>query len=198
MVSEESPYFSSTEERLQQADLLRGVRAFQLNSFNGDQPIGRVHHYDHAVVMSQDCDLEQDFKARSVVDGTGNTADKLLFSVILCGAYTEASLKAGRHRTGAAAFSGKEWKPVTQNKQPRYQYLGHVPGISDPLVVDFKDYFFVPGEFIYAELQEKRATRISNVREPWRDQILQRFGFYLIRVGLPLEFSQVAPAASPS
>jgi len=197
-VSEESPYFSSAEERLQQADLLSGVRAFQLDSFDGEQPVGRVHHYDHAVVMSQDCDLEQDFDARSSVGGAGNTADKLLFSVILCGAYTATSLKAGRHREGAAAFGSKEWKPIVQNKQPRYQYLGHVPGISEPLVVDFKDYFFVPGEFIYGEMRHGRATRISNVREPWRDQILQRFGFYLIRVGLPREFGELLPSAQPA
>jgi hypothetical protein len=182
------PYSFAGGRCLRQADILADVRAFELQRFEGDVPVGRVRRYEFAIVVSQDCDLEQDFSARFPGAQGVRTPDKLLFSIMLCGVYPEAAIKAGRHRDGAVHLSREEWKLVGQNKQPRYQYLGFVPQAARTLVADFKDYFFVPCEYLYNAIDQQQTRRISSMREPWHDHVLQRFAFYIMRVGLPKDF----------
>jgi hypothetical protein len=171
---------------IRQADLLSKVRSFQLTHFEADTPHGVTRTYSHAVVLTQDCDLEQDYAARF---GAGEVSDdKKLFGILLCGAYDELAIKAGTHRPGAKKFGRAEWKPVTQNKEPRYQYLGYIPAADSVLVVDFKDYFMVPCDYLYGLLDGNGAERVCELDSPWRDHLLQRFAGYLMRIGLPTDF----------
>ena len=137
--------------------------------------------------------MDQDYNARQQDDQTG--IDKRLFGVLLCGVYEEDEVKTGGYRNGAARLGSREWKFVQQNMYPRYQYLGFVPGPDCVLVVDFKDYFFVPMTYLYEQINQEKTIRMASMDSPWRDNLLQRFGFYMIRVGLPTDFNAiVAPA----
>jgi hypothetical protein len=171
---------------IRQGDLLSNVRSFQLTHFDGATPHGVARTYTHAVVVTQDCDLEQDYGARFGDQQVSD--DKKLFGVLLCGAYEEAAIKAGTHRAGAKKFGRQEWKPVTQNKEPRYQYLGFVRDTDAVLVADFKDYFMVPCDYLYGLLDEGTSARVAELGSPWRDHLLQRFAGYLMRIGLPTDF----------
>ena len=82
--------------------------------------------------------------------------DKRLFGALLCGVYEEGEVKGGRYREGAVQLGSKEWKSVQQNMSPRYQYLGYVPGPDCMLVVDFKDYFFLPVSYLYEEIEQTK------------------------------------------
>ena len=154
-------------------------------------PEGTLRTYNYAVVLSQDCDLEQDYNARQESDQ--ENLDKHLFGILLCGVYEEDEVRAGIYRNGAARLGSKEWKFVQQNTSPRYQYLGYVPGPDCKLVVDFKDYFFVPVTYLYEQINRGATRRIASMDSPWKDHLLQRFGFYMIRVGLPMDFGAIEP-----
>lgn len=185
------PYSAPNGQRLRQGDILGEVRAFELTAFVDGQPTGPLREYSHAIVVTQDCDLEQDYDTRFSRVKRSNTGDKLLFSVILCGVYEEDAAKAGRHREGAATYSRVEWKQIVQNKQPRYQFLGYVPEVGKKLVADFKDFFFVPCSYLYDSIATGSTRRLSSMKEPWRDQVLQRFAFFLMRIGLPTDFHEL-------
>ena len=179
--------------RLQQGDILGPLQAFELTALGSDQvPRGTVRQYNHAVILSQDCDLEQDYHARQ---GGQTKTDKQLFGALLCGAYEEDEVKGGTHRPEAMHFSRNEWKSVRQNMSPRYQHLGYVPGPDCSLVVDFKDYFFLPVSYLYEEIKQTKINRRASMESPWRDHLLQRFGFYITRIALSINFQDL-PAPS--
>jgi hypothetical protein len=174
---------------LRQGDILAGVRTFTVRSMSEDDiPTGSVITYGHAVVVTQDCDLEQDFRARFAEGDQEVPADKLLYGILLCGVYHEDICKAGKHRDKATALGSKEWRTVQQNQSPRYQFLGHVPQLGGRYVADFKDFFMVPCDFLYEEIRSERAKRATEMVSPYREHLLQRFAWYLMRVGLPRDF----------
>ena len=150
--------------------------------------------YNYAVVLSQDCDLEQDYNARQQGDQEG--MDKRLFGVLLCGVYEEDEVRSGRYRDGATQINSRDWNFVRQNRLPRYQYLGYVPGPNCKLVADFKDYFLVPVPYLYEQINQGKTIRMASMDSPWKDHLLQRFGFYMIRVGLPMDFGAIGPPDS--
>ncbi|MBN2496532.1 MAG: hypothetical protein JXR96_18205 [Deltaproteobacteria bacterium] len=104
-------------------------------------------------------------------------------------------MKAGRHRISSKTFSRQEWKAVKKNQDPRYQYLGAIPGLPTKMVVDFKDFFMVPCELIYREIENGSVTRAVEMNSPYKEHVLQRFAWYLMRVGLPKDFDQLIEVA---
>src|SRR6185295_5276550 len=82
---------------------------------------GQVHPF--AVIISQDCDLEQDFSARQ---GTQVRQDKLLQNVLLCDVFeiweliTTNSLRASELR-----------KRLLNNKDERYHFLERIAAEYD-------------------------------------------------------------------
>ena len=185
-------YREPTGYALQQGDVLANVRAYSMEALGDDGiPLGVLREFTHSVIVTQECDLEQDYAARFPEWGRPVSPDKLLFGVILCGAYDEDELKSGQHRQQAKKFGKREWKPVKQNQDPRYQYLGYVPVANHILVVDFKDFFMVPCEFLYNELASGKVVRVSEMDIPYKQHLLQRFAWYLMRVGLPVDFENL-------
>lgn len=184
-------YSAPSSRGLRQADILQNVETFQLSEMDGETPKGRVLTYEYSLVLTQDCDLEQDYATRFPPDGEEGSEDKLLFGIILCGAYTREKIKGGTHRNGAVRLGSREWKLVASNREPRYQYLGYVPQAGAELVADFKDFFVVSGEYVYQCLEDGKATRLAEMADPYRQHALQRFATYLMRVGLPVNFQQL-------
>src|SRR5439155_22653874 len=78
--------------------------------------IDEIRH-PFAVVLSQDCDLEQDFFARVDLQSGELRVDKLIPTVLLLEAMNVNNLRAttpkGRER----------WKRISQNNDERYQVL---------------------------------------------------------------------------
>ena len=200
-------YSDPSERMLQQGDLLADVRTFVVQSFDADgRATGILQEYAQSVLVTQDCDLLQDFGARFPADQAAAVSqDKLLFGMLICGVYEEDLVRAGKHRPEAKVFGAKEWKPVQLNQDPRFQYLGFVPMVGKRLVADFKDYFMVPAPFLYAELDARRVKCVAHMDTPYKEHLLQRFAWYLMRVGLPIDFhmlpqaptSPAPPAGSP-
>ena len=136
-----------------------------------------------AVILSQGCDLGLDFKARA-----GQVKeDKLLPNVLFCEVFTAAELK------GSGTMNSQIWGRVQKNKDERYQFLQKVEPIYDavglglPEVgIDFKRYFTLPTDEVYAQLQ-KTTRRRCRLLSPFLEHLSTRFAHYLCRVALPVE-----------
>lgn len=155
-----------------------------VSSLSTEEPeiIPVVHPY--AIVVTQDCELVQDFKPRS----EGNLeSDKIIPSVLFCQVVTAEQLR------GRADIKSDIWKRIKQNKDERYQFLEKVLREDDTLneglpelSIDFKRYFTLPTDEVYFRL-EVEAKRRSRLRSPYMEHLSSRFYYFQCRVALPAD-----------
>lgn len=183
MCSERSPaiYLPSDDNgRLHQGEILVGLVQFVPDTETGRASAGEVPlrgvTHEYAIVMSQDCDLEQDFS-----EGPGSQLPDLL----MCQVVTAQQLRA------AHGINSTLWRQVKQNSHHRYQVMEAVPpevdlqnqGVS-ALGIDFRRHFTLPTTDVYRQL-EQNAQRRAKLVTPYREHLAGRFAFYIARVGLP-------------
>lgn len=171
---------------LRQGEILSELSCIRLkegSALSGpDRELAEIRH-EWAIIVTQDCDLEQDFRVRQGAAGTN--LDKLLPNVLLC---------VAQESTKVVIPPGKDiWKSVQQNKNERYQFLEKVPPESDALkqglpelVIDFKQYLTVPTDELYRRVEAgtHRRCRLAN---EYLLHFGSRFSYYQSRVALPEE-----------
>ena len=144
------------------------------------------------IVMTADCDLEQDFNARfpegSAADKGAETAvekghPSLVPHVLLCEVYELGEIRA---RVGASDL----WKRMQQNQDERYHHLppariGDQPvnGFPD-LYLDFKKTVALPTENLYLAVAQG-VRRLALVTPIYIHDLMHRFYGFLSRVGVP-------------
>ena len=172
-------------ERLHQGEIIVGlIQVKQSVATIGEHELARIDEFFHpfAIVMTQDCDLEQDFRLR----GQANEKLSLLVSILFCEAATASELKG-------KIPQGKDiWKRVIQNKDERYQCFESIPSGQDSLAqglpclgCDFKRYFTVPAEEVYRRIDLKQITRRCRLITPYAEHLLNRFCSFQSRIPLP-------------
>ena len=148
----------------------------------GSSPL-RVQARTHpvVVVMSQACDLEQDFSAR-FADGR---PDKKVPSVLFCEVATATELKL----TGG--INSTIWGHVKINGHERYQFLEAVASECDAegvgleeLGIDFKRFFTMPTDEVYCRIKAGEALRRCSLAPAYVQHLCQRFANYLSRIAL--------------
>jgi len=144
---------------------------------------------DHrfVVVLTQDCDLVQDFKARA-------EGKESLLNLLVCDAYPEEEAHA-RFRS-----LPDRWQKLKQNQMERYQFLQAVAPHEDlsgrglsALVLDFKDCFTLPTAEVYQRL-ELGTRRRSRLLSPYLEHMIHRFHNFQSRVALPRDHLTGPPA----
>ena len=187
MPEEEAIYVSSSSEgSLRQGEIISGLFQYfrsleNKNSVEGETLLDEVTH-PWAIVLTQTCDLEQDFKARS----QEAKEEKKIPSILFCEVTTADKLKGG---CGGSDL----WKRIKKNQDERYHFLQKVKpqedsieeGISE-LGVDFKRYFTLPTEEVYHQIKGK-AKRRAQLNEPFNRHFISRFFRFQLRVALPFE-----------
>jgi hypothetical protein len=174
------------ENRVRQGDILRDVQYVEyLREAAGAIEVSRIN-FPLAIVLTQDCDLEQDYRFRTE---TRATQDKWLISVLMAPLYNVEHVYLGEHLTELGiqmekvAKTGNSGGFLRNNERPRYHYLEFDDAIPIvPSVIDFKHYFAVTVEYL-AEL--KPRAFVCSIAALFREDIAQRFASYLARVGLP-------------
>lgn len=149
-----------------------------------DEGYVRVRH-PLAVILTQDCDLEQDFKARQ-----GHVAaDKQIPSLLFCEVATAEDLYGFIKQTNK-----KLWDRIRINKDERYHFLQKVEPGDDALEqglpemgIDFKRYFTIPTDELYRRVELSEAQRRCILQSPYLEHLSSRFAYYLGRVALPLD-----------
>ena len=140
------------------------------------------------VVLTQDCDLAQDYKFRWSKKNT-STQDKWLISVLVAPMYNAEHVFSGEH----LSLLGMTMEPINSkktpgkllcsNERPRYHHLvfpDSIPIVDS--VVDFKHYFSANIQYLRHIRKKKFVCRLA---ELYREDVSQRFAAYLSRIGLP-------------
>ena len=140
------------------------------------------------LVLTQDCDLEQDYRVRWSRRKPANQ-DKALVSVLVAPLYNEEHVYLGQHLSDLKMNmepinKGKTpGENLRANNNPRYHFL-NVPERIQIVrsVIDFKHYFSVHVEYLK---KIKRAHFLCQLADLDRENVSQRFASFLSRIGLP-------------
>ena len=177
------------EPRIRQGDVYRDVKFVE--SVIEEEGVIRVARiiFPFVVVLTQDCDLEQDYKARYGRKDRPPNQDKFLISVLVAPLYNLEHVVTGEHlskleiQMSPVPRTGQTGSRLLQNKRPRYHYLSfpsEVP-LADS-IVDFKHYFSVTVEYLK---RVKQKDYVCNIAPIYREDLGQRFASFLSRIGIP-------------
>jgi len=180
----------NSAERVRQGDIYRNIEyiEYAIEEY-GIIDISKIV-FPLIVVLTQDCDLQQDYTFR--LHGEPKTSqDKYLLSVLVAPLYNADQFYLGEHLSELnlkmAGFESRSKKTANKslknNEVPRYHYLdfpNDIPIVSS--VIDFKHYFSVNIEQLTAI---KDTNFVCKVSQLYREDISQRFASFLSRVGLP-------------
>lgn len=136
-----------------------------------------------AAVISQDCDLDLDYKARY---GAG-AAHRLIENVLVCAVDDADAMRA------RGGLNSKQWADVTTYQNERYHVLPPVPPeiaqlgerFARMLGLDFRRFFTIPCDELYRRIEIGEAVRHCYLESPYRDHLSNRFYWYHMRVALP-------------
>lgn len=173
--------------RICQGDILRDVDI--IDSYTKDSA-GELEFHElilpHIIVMTQDCDLESDFKNRS--DISSKLQDKYLRTILICPAYSVFEFRKGKHLEDIglkmAEWNSKIFKQITEQNHPRFHFLEQDQTLQVPkLIVDFKHYYAIPRDILFKMYEDHYLVTINQL---FREFLSQRFSNYLSRIGLPI------------
>lgn len=156
--------------------VLKDIRARMAagSAISGD--FEKVDH-KYSIIVSQDCDLDLDYKARQ-----GQVPeDKLLWHVLFCDLYPVNEIKA-RNRLDKQLY-----RRAQQNQDERYHFLGEAPvagtEVTIPeLLADFKAVFAIPVEIVYTLISSGEVFRMGILGEPYLRDFIHRMYSFLARV----------------
>jgi hypothetical protein len=189
-------YVQHNDPRLKQGEIISNLNELRLQIPEAknistilakkDVKFDSLEH-PYVMVVSQDCDLEQDYGARfSTV-----AEDKLLRHILVCALFVQDELKGRTNKlTGRKIINSELWKRIRQNQDERYHYLIEAPiegtGNTIPeLIADFKTTFSLPTEFVYWMISTGDATRKGVLCSPYLEDLMHRLYTFLGRVATP-------------
>lgn len=176
-------------QRISQGDILRDF-TFIIIGKGGNQ---LELKFPYIVILSQDCDLEHGSKLVPLQAASPETEpiefNQYLHNVLFSPAFTTESIKSGQHLKDLFNITTKPiasdlMKPIKQNENPRYHKLISDLELQIPeLIIDFKAYYTVQFNLFYESYKDHY---LATTNELFRENLSQRFAFYLNRVGLPV------------
>ena len=175
---------SENSGRLRQGEIVSNLIQLhlKLETIDDEDPtfLETVHPY--ALVLTQDCELESDYRER-----TDQALETSLPNILFCEAIEAAQL---RGRVPGADI----WKRVKSNKDERYQFLTKVSSDKDALErgipelgLDFKRCFTIPAAEVYLRLGKNEFRRRCRLVTPYAEHLSTRFFHYQCRIALPAE-----------
>ncbi len=175
----------SERNQITQGDIFQNFNYVQWAEKIGDELEIDEIEIPFFVVLTQCCDLEWDFVDRK--KSKTEKRDKYIQSLLVCPAYIAELVKSGKHLENLGLimenYNHDRWKIIENNNNVRYHFLkgNSTRGIPD-LVLDFKQYYTIPTSKIY-ELDKEHY--VASLKPLFRENLSQRFAFYLSRIGLP-------------
>jgi hypothetical protein len=148
----------------------------------------RIEFDDHplVIVLSQDCDLERDYKKRN----TGGRP--FLSNILLADVFEAERLHAQLH--AEEETSSREWRKIKENLTPRFQFLNSVAADQDALAaglsalaVDFRLYFSIRTDEVYERLKLRLTKKRCRLQTPYAEHLAHRFHAYQSRIPLAKE-----------
>jgi hypothetical protein len=154
------PYRHFRKTRICQGDIFHDL-LITIGSGSNTLHIEAVLEY--AVVLTQDCDLQQDFVNRKK---HSNNNDKDIDTILVCPAYSLEDFAQGRHikdrhmQSFTAKELNKKFKPNDMMKRYHYLVEDLENGVPE-LVIDFKQFLTVPRYVLYGRRKTNYLTTIN-------------------------------------
>jgi hypothetical protein len=184
---------SNEKSALRQGEILTGViqikpipdeSSSSLESMSY-QPI--THPY--AIIITQDCDLDWDYKARQNENSQGGSSlsNKFLNSILLCQLYTAQDIRSDK-----SIMTSAMWNSVRTNRHEQYYFFQQVTpecelrqeGLPE-LTVDFKKVFAIEAGFLYYQVNVGNAQRRAILASPYLEHFSHHYYSFHSRVALP-------------
>jgi len=179
---------STADGRVWQGEILQNVIQIKpsvesiQNNEEGVIDVDPVPH-ELVIVMSQDCDLLQDYNQRHA--GQEGTLPNVLLSDLYLAEILRAKVRAQEH------LGRYDWKRIVQNQHERFHYLQRVEPDQDQqgqgltaIAIDFKIYLTMPADELYARLAMGIHRRCI-LNSPYVEHLAHRFFKFQARVALP-------------
>lgn len=180
-------YIKRPLSRIWQGDILRDIEYIEWITENPEEEKLQIPKIQlpYIVVLTQDCDLEQDYNSKQ--DNNRENEDKFLQSILVCPAYMATSVKEGTHLKdyglNRQRIPSNQFGEVKKNHMYRYHYLESDIELQIPeMVIDFKQYYTIPRDKLYEFYKTKYLATINYL---FRESLSKRFAYYLSRIGLP-------------
>lgn len=183
-----------SDGQVHQGDIFRNIKCIEkADETNGEIIISTIT-YPYVIILSQECDLREDFEVRSEIQNYDEIiyADKLIEHVLAVPLYNLSHFVEGKHleslgysmSTAYIKRTSTAYNNLLQNVVPRYHYFS-LPAYAEMVdcVADFKHFFTVSLAYLYSVKDEQSQISIDI---PFRERISQRFTNYLSRIGLPI------------
>lgn len=176
-------YRQIRKARICQGDIFQDVL---ISIGSGSNTIHIEANLEYAVVLTQDCDLQQDFDERTKRPKP-EKGDKHIDTILICPAYPLEEFAKGTHikdRQMDTFNKDQINKKVKKNDVfKRYHYLAEDLDNGVPeLVLDFKHFITAPRKFLYSQ---RKLNYVASINEIYREDLSLRFANFLSRIGLP-------------
>ena len=184
----DSLYHKHNGDRIYQGDILRDVLLVEMHFTDETGGNYKVEEkkLPYIVVLTQDCDLEQDFIKRNKI---AEKHDKYMESILVCPAYQAESFREGTHLEKfdltMERWNSEKYAQIKKQQNDRFHFLGGYQPFQVPdLVIDFKHYYTIPRDIAYFLM--KNNHYLASLRQLFREDLSHRFSFFLSRIGLPM------------
>lgn len=185
LVSKISERFTKhSSSRIYQGDIIRDLKFLVVET---DGTVIELE-YPYAIVMSQDCDLQQAKNKGIRQEDKVEIQSQFLPNVLLLPAFVGEAARSGDHLIKIydirqERIVSRKWDVVKRNGDDRYHYLPKKRDIQVPeLLVDFKHYFTLSYDILFNNYSKRY---LATVNELFRENLSHRFTNYLARIGLP-------------
>ncbi|HBE20471.1 MAG TPA: hypothetical protein DEG17_21140 [Cyanobacteria bacterium UBA11149] len=146
-----------------------------------------IHPY--AIVVTQDCDLDWDYRARQTIN---SQPSKLLNSIILC---EIATAREVREIADKNVMNSGEWNLVKSQRHERFYFFERIPlecelqqiGLPE-LTADFKKVFGINAATLYRQIELGIAKRRAVLSSPYLEHFSRRYYSFHGRVALPDQY----------
>lgn len=175
-------------ERVCQGHIYNNISYFERLSENEANYV--EFREEHAVVISQDCDLYQDHNLReNPPNSDAAPHDKFLLNILFCPLYLFDSFAKGEHllelERKMQRINTQERHRIRTNQNFRYHFFEKQTDFQVPeLVADFKHFFTIDREFFYKAFHNKDFF-LCSINPLFREDLSQRFSSFLARIPLP-------------
>jgi len=182
-------YTKSTEGGLRQGELISDLTVlsvFDAETTDAAELIAEQITIPLAIVITQDCDLDWDFRNRSC-DGE-KKPDKEVPWIMFCEVSPAAEIR------GLQFVNSGKWRSIKTNKDERFQFFESVPSSFDlredglaEMCLDFKRCFSMVTSSVYSQIRCGHANRRTRLTSPYLEHFSSRIFYYHSRVGLPAD-----------
>lgn len=173
-----------------QGDIYKDVNLIQTITYTINRKGKREYDvneikYDYTVILTQECDLEQDYKNRIEAQ---DDQDSYIQMILMAPAYLAESLRSGIHLEEYGQtmqhINTREWNKLRQQENKRYHHIKADAAMNvSELAIDFKHFYTISRDYFYNKIMNESYFISMTILH--REALSQRFCNFLARIGIP-------------